>query len=157
MKRQSKFFTNLNLKTLFIIICITIGFAGFIKCDAQSIVGKWKGVAVKNFYSAEFAKKTGKSMEEKSDKEAGHSEVEYKSNHTFTMSFSAPNNADITAMKGTWSITGDQLKSTLEPQYNPRKMTTTATVLINGKTMVVTSIIPPPSRISKTISTSVRM
>ncbi len=40
-------------------------------------------VSVKNFYIAEFAKKRVKSMEEKSDKEAGHSEVEYKSDHTF--------------------------------------------------------------------------
>jgi hypothetical protein len=149
--------TALILKALFVVTFITVGFAGLTKCDAQSIVGKWKGVSVKNYFSAEYAKTTGKSIDEKSAKEAGNSTIEFKSDHTFIMTFSAINDPQVTTMKGTWNLTGDQLKSTLEPTYNPRKMTTTATVSINGNTLVMTAVMPPRSRISKTISTSTRM
>lgn len=156
MKIKSMF-TAFSLKALIAIACITVGFAGFTTCDAQSIVGKWNGVSVKNYFSDDYAKVMGKPMEEKTVKEAGNSAIEYKSDHTFIMTFSALNDPQVTTMKGTWTLTGDQLKSTLEPKYNPRKMTTTATVLINGNTMVTTAVMPPPTRISKTISTSTKM
>jgi hypothetical protein len=90
-------------------------------------------------------------------KEAGNSVIEYKPDHSFIMTFSAPNDPEVTTMKGTWSLTGDQLKTTLEPKYNPQKMTTTATVSINGNTMITTAVMPAPSRIIKTISTATRM
>ena len=150
-------FTAFALKAIVIIACITVGFSSFTKCNAQSIVGKWNGVSVKNYFSAEYAKVTGKSMEEKTMKEAGKSAIEYKPDHSFIMTFSAPNDPEITTMKGTWSLTGDQLKTTLEPKYNPQKMTTTATVSINGNTMITTAVMPAPSRIIKTISTGTRM
>ena len=148
-------FKVFTLRTL--LTCIIIGFSVLGKCDAQAIVGKWKGVSVKNYYSAEYAKQVGKSMEEKTSKDAGNSEVDYNSDHSFILSFSAPNSTELTVMKGTWSITGDQLKLTLEPQFNPQKMTTTATFTISGNTMVTTAIISPPSRIIKTVSTATRM
>ena len=156
MKIKSMF-TAFSLKALITVTCIAIGCAGFTKCDAQSIVGKWSGVSVKNYFSAEYAKVAGKSMEEKTVKEAGSSAIEYKSDHTFIMTFSALNDPQVTTIKGTWNLTGDQLKSTLEPKYNPRKMTTTATVSIRGNTMVTTAVMAPPARISKTISTGTRM
>jgi hypothetical protein len=149
-------FSAFSLKTLPLVIGITIVIAGFTECNAQSIVGKWNGVSVKNYFSAEYAKVAGKSMEEKTVKEAGNSAIEYKSDHTFIMTFSAPNDPEVTTIKGTWSLTGDQLKSTLEPKFNPQKMTTTATVSINGNTMITTAVMPAPSRISKTISTGTR-
>jgi len=147
-------FTAFTLKAILILI---VGFSSFTTCGAQSIVGKWKGVSVKNFYGAEYAKQIGKPMEEKFPKDAGNSDIEYKSDHTFIMNFSAVNTTEVTTIKGTWSLTGDQLKSTLEPKYNPLKKTTTATVLINGNTMVTTAVIAEPSRIIKTISTGTRM
>jgi hypothetical protein len=146
-----------SLKTAFLIICIAIGLSAFNKCDAQAIVGKWNGVSVKNYFSPEYAKVAGKPMEEKTEKEAGKSAIEYKSDHTFIMTFSAPNDPEVTTMKGVWSLTDDQLKLTLEPKYNPQKMTTTATVSINGNTLITTAVMPAPSRISKTISTGTRM
>ena len=146
-----------SIKALLAIICMIVRFAGFAKCDAQSIVGKWNGVSVKNYFSAEYAKVAGKSMEEKTMKEAGNSAIEYKPDHTFIMTFSAPNDPEVTIMKGTWNLTGDQLKITFEPKYNPQKKTTTATVSFNGNTMITTAVIPAPSRIVKTISTSTRM
>src|SRR5579859_2547624 len=125
---------------------VAILFAAGSRCEAQSIVGKWKGVSVKNFYGDEFARRAGKSMEEKSAKEAGNSDIQYNPDHTFTMSFSAPNSSEITTMKGTWTLTGDQLKLTLEPRYNPQHMTTTSTISIDGNTLTTTAVIPPPAR-----------
>jgi len=156
MKTKSMF-RVFSLKTSLIIICAIIGFAGSTKCNAQSIVGKWNGVSVKNYFSTEYVKVAGKSMEEKTMKEVGNSAIEYKPDHTLILTFSAPNNPEVMTMKGTWSLTGDQLKTTLEPKYNPQKMTTTATVSINGNTMITTVVMPAPSRIIKTISTSTRM
>jgi hypothetical protein len=156
MKIKSMFSAS-SLKALLVIIFIMVGSAGSTKCDAQSIVGKWNGVSVKNYFSAEYAKVAGKSMEEKTMKEAGNSAIEYKSDHTFILTFSAPNDPEVTTMKGTWSLAGDQLKTTLEPKYNPQKTTTTATVSINGNTMITTAVMPAPSRIIKTISTCTRM
>ena len=150
-------FSAFSIKAFLLVICVTTGSAAFTKCDAQSIVGKWNGVSVKNYFSAEYAKVVGKSMEEKTVKEAGNSAIEYKSDHTFIMTFSALNDPEVTTMKGTWSLTGDQLKSTLEPKYNPQKMTTTATVSITGNTIVTTAVMPAPSRIIKTISTGTKM
>ena len=60
-------------------------------------------------------------------------------------------------MKGTWNVSGDQLKLTLEPQYNPQRISTTATFSINGNTMVTTAEIAPPARIIKTITTATRL
>src|SRR5689334_1062115 len=154
MKRVSTL-TTFTLKTLFAIV--VVGFSSFTTCEAQSIVGKWKGVSVKNFYSAEYAKQAGKTMEEKFQKDAGSSDIEYKPDHTFVMNFSAVNSTEVTTMKGTWTLTGDQLKSTLEKQYNPLKTTTTATISVNGNTMVTTAVIRSSPRIVKTISTSTRM
>src|SRR5450432_1823404 len=157
MNSKFQIFNAFMLKSLVIISCISLGFSVFSKCNAQAIVGKWKGVSVKNYFSSEYSKKVGKTEEEKTVKEAGNSEIEYKPDHTFIMTFSPPNNPEVTTIRGTWNLTGDQLQSTLEPKYNPQKKTTNATVSINGNTMVTTAVIPAPCRICKTISTSTKL
>ncbi len=157
MKKTSASFKAVFVKHLVTLAVIIAGSTGFTRCYSQSIVGKWKGVSVQNTFSPEFAKRTGKSMEEKTSKEAGNSDIEYKSDHTFSMSFSAPNSSDVTTMRGTWSLAGDQLKLTLEPQYNPQHMTTSATISISGNTLTTTAVMAPPARIIKTISVGTRM
>ncbi|HMG66107.1 MAG TPA: lipocalin family protein [Chitinophagaceae bacterium] len=151
--KSNSIFRALSSKAILVLIGITI----FSTSHAQSIIGKWRGVSVKNYYSAEFAQKLGKPMEEKTAKDVGNSEIEYKSDHTFIINFSPANSKEVMTMKGTWSLSGDELKSTLEAQYNPMKKTTSATVSISSNTMITTAEIPPPSRITKTISTSTRM
>ncbi|HEY4935282.1 MAG TPA: hypothetical protein VII44_01805, partial [Puia sp.] len=88
MMSKSPTFKSFKLKTLLVSTCIIIGFTVFTKCDAQAFVGKWKGVSVKNYYSAEYTKQIGKSMEEKFAKDAGNSEINYIADHTFIMTFS---------------------------------------------------------------------
>jgi hypothetical protein len=156
MKIKSMLFPFI-VKAFFVISCITLGFGSFARCDGQSIVGKWKGVSVKNYYSEAYAKQVGKSMEEKSAKEIGNSVIEYKSDHTFIITVGSINDPQATIINGAWSQTGDQLKLTIEPKYNPQKMTTTASFSISGNTMLTTAVIPQPSRIIKSISTGTRM
>ena len=144
-------------KTLILSICIFIGFSLITTCAAQSIVGKWKGVSVKNYYSPEYAKQIGKSMDEKLVKDAGNSEIIYNADHTFVMNMSSPNSSDVMTMKGVWVATQDQLRLTLGSQYNPRKTTTTATFSIHGNIMETTAIMSPPARIIKTVSVATRI
>lgn len=134
-----------------------IGLTAFTKSDAQSIVGKWKGVSVNNYFSDDYAKHMGKRMEEKSAKDAGNSEIDYHADHSFTMIFYTSSNSEATIMKGTWAVSGDQLTLTLEPQFNPKKTSTVSTFTITGNTMVTTAVIAPPARIIKSISTASRM
>jgi hypothetical protein len=155
MKRQSKFFTNPNSKILFMLICITIGFAGFTKCDAQSIVGKWKGVSVKYFNTPALAKQTGKEMQESPSKEVGNYGYEFKSDHTFTnIHFTVTNSSEV-IMKGTWSLSGDQLTTTLDahqpdPKYNPKKgdAPVNQIIQISGNSLIITWVKPNP-RVNK--------
>lgn len=126
-------------------------------CIAQPLLGKWRGVSVKNYYSAEYAKEAGASMVERTAKETGNSEIEFLADHSFVLNFSPANSTEVTTMKGSWTLAGDKLQSTFEPKYNPRKTTTSSTISISGNTIIMTSIIAPPSRIIKTISTSVRI
>jgi Ni,Fe-hydrogenase III small subunit len=119
-------------------------------------VGKWKGISVKNYYSADYAKQAGKSMEEKTAKEVGNSEIIYNADHSFIMNMSSPNNSEVITMKGVWEATQDRLKLTLETQFNPKKITTTASFTIHGNMMETTAIISPPSQIIKTVSVATR-
>jgi hypothetical protein len=82
-------------------------------------------------------------MEEKSAKDAGNSKIIFNADHTFIMYMSSPNSSDLIVMKGVWDVTQDQVKFTLEPQYNPKKITTTATFSIHGNIMETTAIMSP--------------
>ena len=96
-------------------------------------------------------------MEEVLAKDAGYSEMDYNADHSFTMIFYESNNSEATIMKGTWAVNGSQLTLTLEPQFNPKQKSTTASFSIHSDTMVTTAEIAPPSRIIKTVSTSTRL
>lgn len=155
MKIQSVF-AAFALKALLIISFITIGFASFTKGNAQSIVGKWRAVSEKRFYTEQGSKMMGKPMEGESEK-PGYSSIEYKGDHTFIQNFSGLNNSEVPAMKGTWSLAGDQLRITLEPQYNPKKIASACTISINGNTLITTVVTPASSLVIKVITTSTRM
>jgi len=59
---KTKTLKTFALEVTFIITCIIVGFSGFNKCDAQSIVGKWNQISSKQFLTAEGSKKLGKSV-----------------------------------------------------------------------------------------------
>ena len=141
----------------FILIFIFSTLAGIANCHAQSIVGKWKGGTAKIYYSAEYAKETGKSMEEKTAAELGNYTIEFKSDHTFSEAFITPPDSKVTTINGTWSLAGDDLELTIDPKYNPQKTTTKSTLSIHGNTMVTTALMPGAARIVKMESTNTRM
>jgi len=155
MKTNSKV-NGFAVKAILVVVLCAGGFGGAAKCYAQNIIGKWKGGPSKLFYSAEYAKETGKSEEEKSVKDLGSYETEFKSDHTYVTTLS-PSNSEVTTMKGTWSVSGNQLNIITEPKFNPRKTTLSCTFVINGNSMVTTAIFPPPARMVKTIATLTRM
>ncbi len=138
-------------------ICMSTGLIVCTNGNAQSIVGKWKGVSVTNYYSDAYAKQVGKTMEVRSGTDAGSSEIDYNADHSFTTIFYETSGSEATIMKGVWSTNGDQLTLTLDPQFNPQKKSTVASFSIQGNTMTTTATIAPPSRIIKTVSTATKL
>jgi hypothetical protein len=157
MKYSSQRFRSHSWKSFYIIAFTFIGVLVSIKSDAQSIIGKWKGVSVNNYFSEDYAKQVGKPMEEKLAKDGGNSEIDYHADHSFTMIFYTSSNSEATIMKGVWAVDGDRLTMTLNPEFNPKKTSGVSIFTIQGNTMVTTAVIAPPARIIKTVSTSSRL
>jgi len=95
MKTKSTF-TAFTLKVIIVITFITLGFAGFRKCDAQSIVGKWHRGGTKIFVTDKTngTQKPLSAQEQKQFDDAaianGYNEtVEFKSNNTYISKVSA--------------------------------------------------------------------
>lgn len=83
MKIKSMF-TAFNLKAIIFFTSITIGFSSLSVCRAQSsVVGKWKVVSVKQFYSPEYVKKMGKTVVEGQAPANSTYQWEFKSDHTY--------------------------------------------------------------------------
>jgi hypothetical protein len=149
-------FSQFNWQPILALPVMALGCTFINELSAQSFVGKWNAVSMKNYYSAEFAKNVGKSEEEMMDI-IGQSIVEIKADHTFTINFKSPKDPKITTLKGTWKLTGDQYESTIEPAYNPDHLTEKGTILITGNSMVTTAIHAPPADIIKVITKYTRM
>ena len=140
MKIKSMF-TTFILKALLIISFITIGFASFTKCDAQSIVGKWKAISIKTTYD--------KQVSETQMATSGSLVIDFKSGHTYVLKSTSINNPKVTQYTGTWVVTGDQLEMKLDPKQedpknNPTKDNTgskNSTMSIKGNTMVLSTIV----------------
>lgn len=162
MKSKSMF-TAFILKALLVITCTILGFAGVTKCDAQSIVGKWKGVSTKDYFDVESIKKSnGKEFMESSMEDGIMSLiVEYKPDGTYITTISMMNK--INKSGGRWTLTGDQLKTEVDPKYNPMKgqESNTLTVVINGNKMLATAVFvknnSPVKGIIKSETTFTRM
>ncbi len=138
-------FTAFSLKALLIITCITIGFAGFTKCDAQSIVGKWKVISIKMFFNAQ-----GRAPVEHATPPNEIYQFEFKPDKTYIVT-------DVTGVQtGTWSVSGNQL-TMKAPEEEGRGRTSTFS--ITGNKMIRMEIAPPPyNKVqSKTEFTSTRM
>lgn len=158
MKTKASKFRALSLKGLLITTFTFIGFVSATSCEAQSVVGKWKGVSTKYYYNAEYAKQIGKSTEEKTGKDLEAFDMNYNADHTYVMHASMPNSTEVIIMKGTWSLSGNKLTTTRELQHNPTKKSFVSTVSFNGNTMVqTTEEWPPPARIHQVITTCVKM
>ena len=135
-------FTAFILKASLIIICITVGFSNFIVVNAQSsVVGKWKEVSAKQFFTAEGAKQTGKSVIEKQTSATDKVEWEFKSDHTYT---EIAGHIKFHTSNGTWSVSGNQLTMIGTAEKKAGMEGRIYTFSITGNTMTRTMMTKPP-------------
>ena len=102
-----------TLKAILILAISAVGFADFTKCDAQSIVGKWKEVSGKDFCTAKGVKVTGKQFLPQAPQMGGQV-IEIRSDHTFTSSELMTWVPSAVKLTGTWTLSGDQLNTKLD-------------------------------------------
>jgi|SRR5579863_612401 len=81
-----------------------IGFTGMMRCDAQSIVGKWKQVSGKMFCSPDAVKNSHGHMQEVMDMPKADVVDEFKSDHTLTETITTGSTK--TSNSGTWTMSG---------------------------------------------------
>ena len=167
MKTKSMF-TAFTFKALLVITCITVGFAGFTKCEAQSPAGKWNRVSGKEFFTEESAKKLGKTFVEVSMASAGSSVIEFKADHTFIKTLSGKYQPKPVTLTGTWSVSGNQFEMKMDahqadPKTNPTGNTAsaTSTISVSGNTLTVSVPVsgdnPMTSKINKIEETYKKM
>ena len=135
------------LKVLIIISGITFGFTSFNKCDAQSIMGKWKVVSVKLFLNA------GSPVEHPIPPTDIY-EFEFKPDHTYVVT-DGPGSTST----GTWSVSGNQLTMIASAEQKKGMKGRISTFLITGNKMIRTVIAEPPynKTQSKVEETSIRL
>jgi Lipocalin-like domain len=159
MKIKSMFMA-FTLKALLFITCSMVGFAGFTKCNAQSIVGKWNEVSTKGICNAKGVKITGKEFIITQDPKEGGSFIELRSDHTYTKSEITAAAPKAVILNGTWTLSGDQLTATLDsnqpnPINNPKKdAVSVSTITINGNSLVISHLMPAGSPIIEKMETT---
>ena len=149
-------FISFTVKAL-LIIHITFGLSGFTICNGQSsVVGKWKEVSVKQFFSDENTKKLGKLFVERQMGDNDIYEWEFKADHTYIVTHGA-GKADKTT--GEWSVTGNQLTMKAAAQLRRGSGSEIYTFSITGNTMIRTMMVQPPynTMVIKQEDTSIRM
>lgn len=129
------------LKSLLIISSITFGFAGFTKCDAQSILGKWHRTGTTKFridkatgketplFTAEQQKQYDQATEANEYNEL----LEFKSNNTYVSKVSAKG-TDPTERTEKYSLTGNNLDLNIPLVQNEK--TTITIKSIDATTMI---------------------
>ena len=154
---ETKTLKTIVFKGILTFTCLIVGFSGFNKSNAQSIVGKWNQISSKQFLTAEGSRKLGKSVLETQMSSVGTVVFEFKSDHTYVLKTSHTGDSGVLTLTGTWSLTGNQLELKLapeqeDPKYNPKKdaVSPKTTMSINGNTMV-TSTLYPDSKITTKI------
>ena len=149
-------FTAFNLKALLIIACTTIGFSSLSVCRAQlSVIGKWKEVSVKQFFTPEYAKKMGRAVVEGQAPAGSAYAWEFKSDHTYLI-HGGRGKDDMTT--GEWSVSGNQLTMKSAAQLRKGEGAEIYTFVITGNMMTRTILTLPPynEMIFKQEDTSIR-
>jgi hypothetical protein len=140
MKTKSSTVKAFICKTLFLVSCFLLGFAATIKCDAQSIVGKWHRGGTKIFVT-DKANGTHKPLSAQQQKQFddaaianGYNELlEFKSNNTYVSKVSAKGK-EPTEHTEKYSLSGNKLDMNIPPVNNEK--TTITIKSIDATTMV---------------------
>jgi hypothetical protein len=139
MKTESTF-TAFTLKVLVVTAFITIGFTGFCKCDAQSIVGKWHREGTKIFVT-DKTNGTQKPLSAEQQKQFddaaianGYNEtLEFKSNNTYISKVSAKGMEPKESTEK-YSLSGNKLDMNIPLVHNEK--TTITIKSLDAATMV---------------------
>ena len=128
------------IKLASLIIFLNIAFAGFIQCDAQSVIGKWERTGTKFFITDKASGKQTPVSDDKQQqydkaaKERGYKEtLEFKSGNTYISTVTAGGEQP-KIHNGNYSISGKDLNMNI-PLVNNEKTTITIQTL-NDKTMI---------------------
>jgi hypothetical protein len=111
---KTKTLKTFALKVILILNFIIVGFSVFIKCEAQSIVGRWNQISSKQFLTAEGSKTHGKSVLETQMSSIGTVVFDFKSDHTYIEKTSHAGDSRVLTFTGTWSLSGNQLELKLD-------------------------------------------
>ena len=96
---------NINIiSKSFSLTFFLIGFAGMMRCDAQSIVGKWKQVSGKMYCTADAVKNSHGHLQEVMNMPKVDAVDEFKSDHTLTETITTGSTK--TSNSGTWTMAG---------------------------------------------------
>jgi hypothetical protein len=139
MKTKSSF-KAFTLKVLVVITFITVGSAGFCKCDAQSIVGKWHRGGTKIFVTDKTngtQKLVSVEQQKQFDDAAianGYDEtLEFKSNNTYISKVSAKG-MEPRERTEKYSLLGNKLDLNIPPVHDEK--TTITIKSLDAATMV---------------------
>jgi hypothetical protein len=92
------------ISKVFLLASCLMGFAGIMRCDAQSIVGKWKQVSGKMYCTADAVKNSHGHLQEVMEMPKTDVVDEFKSDHTLTETITTGSTK--TSNSGTWTISG---------------------------------------------------
>jgi hypothetical protein len=128
-------------KSFMLIIFTLAGMASSYTCGAQAIAGKWKEISGKNYCTSKGVKSTGKQFLPLAPQ---GQILEIKSDNTFTTNELMMWIPSTLNLKGTWSLSGDQLTTKLDahqpdPMNDPTKeaATTIYTITFSGNNMIL--------------------
>jgi hypothetical protein len=97
------FKTNIISRAFLLTSCL-MGFAAMVRCDAQSIVGKWKQVSGKMYCSPDAVKNSHGHLQDVMDMPKVDATDEFKSDHTLIETITT--GATKTSSSGTWTMAG---------------------------------------------------
>jgi Lipocalin-like domain len=149
---------TLVYKIIFVVTAF-VSINAFNRCEAQSIVGKWKMVSTTSYFTAEGAAKQGKTSYVNPVPSTASVVSDFKSDHTYLTTTSSATSATPTVLGGTWSLNGDKLTITVDSKYKPRKgvESSTVTISINGNSLIMTNNIEDNKMVSKMTTTAERI
>jgi len=102
--------TAISFKTILLTSCL-IGLTAMMRCDAQSIVGKWKQVSGKMYCTPDAVKNSHGHLQDVMDMPKVDAVDEFKSDHTLTETITT--GATKTSNTGTWTMTGKTVTITI--------------------------------------------
>jgi hypothetical protein len=103
--------SNIISKAFLLTFCLT-GLAGIIRCEAQSIIGKWKQISGKMYCTADAVQKSHGHLQEVMDMPKVDAVDEFKSDHTLVETITTGTTK--TSNSGTWTMTGKTVTITIE-------------------------------------------